>query len=156
MPNAGACAELCRKNGKCAAFTWRPDKGNSCWLKNDWTQTHERTGDAKTWSGVRCTSQETFPATPSRAPDGAYDQSRQEQCLKPGMSAGLGFFPGFSTRQGNPDIISDIIILYNKKCFLILSKVNNGTRNEVKTWTKVLNLHAFLYYIIACRMFAYY
>ena len=52
VQSAGACAELCRDFGeKCQSFTWRPDKGNSCWLKNDWTFSNERTGDADSWSG---------------------------------------------------------------------------------------------------------
>ena len=57
--SAAACAELCRQFGpECQSFTWRPDRGNSCWLKNDWTRTNERRGDAHAWSGVRCTAQE--------------------------------------------------------------------------------------------------
>ena len=75
VQSAGACAELCREFGdKCQSFTWRPDRGNSCWLKNDWTFSNERTGDQQTWSGIRCTSQKKG-VTPSRDPDGLTDPS---------------------------------------------------------------------------------
>ena len=60
VESAVACAELCRDFGEgCKSFTWRPDKGNSCWLKNDWTETNERTSDQHTWSGIRCDQQES-------------------------------------------------------------------------------------------------
>ena len=58
--SAVACAELCRQFGdECKTFTWRPDKGNSCWLKNDWTVSNERQSDEQTWSGIRCDLQKT-------------------------------------------------------------------------------------------------
>ena len=56
----------------CKAFTWRPDKGNSCWLKSDWTATKERESDSATWSGLRCDLQQKS-LTPSRDPDGVSD-----------------------------------------------------------------------------------
>ena len=69
VASAGACAELCREFGeKCQSFSWRPDKGNSCWLKSDWTSSNERSEDVDTWSGIRCDADAPIP---ERDPDGS-------------------------------------------------------------------------------------
>ena len=70
VKNAVECAEICRDFGEsCKSFTWRPDRENTCWLKNDWTKTRERKEDELSWSGIRCDLQKST-LTPSRKPDG--------------------------------------------------------------------------------------